>query len=49
VKYSMKQVRISRRFNALITDTFDLAQEQCAEHLKRGRNVFAMIVKDNFA
>ncbi|KAI6216063.1 hypothetical protein M3Y94_00459300 [Aphelenchoides besseyi] len=39
----------SRHLNALITETFDLAQRQCKNHIAEGRSTFNVVVKDNFA
>ncbi|KAI6174533.1 Glutamyl-tRNA(Gln) amidotransferase subunit A, mitochondrial [Aphelenchoides bicaudatus] len=45
----MKVTRLGRKYNALITETFDLAEKQYQEHLRNRREPFTLVVKDNFA
>jgi aspartyl-tRNA(Asn)/glutamyl-tRNA(Gln) amidotransferase subunit A len=49
VKRAIECAKAGRKYNALITETFDLAEKQCAEHLKRNIKPFTLVVKDNFA
>jgi hypothetical protein len=38
-----------RHLNFLITETFEIAERQCEEALKRGQKPFTMVIKDNYA
>ncbi|KAI6233945.1 Glutamyl-tRNA(Gln) amidotransferase subunit A, mitochondrial [Aphelenchoides fujianensis] len=49
VARAIERARKARHLNALITETFDLAQRQHDQHLAACRTPFTVVVKDNFA
>ncbi|CAK5085402.1 unnamed protein product [Meloidogyne enterolobii] len=49
IKTSISKVNELRHLNFLITETFDLAEKQCEEAVKNGKQPFEFVVKDNYA
>lgn len=49
VEQAIKQATKARPYNALITETFELARQQRDEQLKKKIKPFTLVVKDNFA
>nr|CAD2130482.1 unnamed protein product [Meloidogyne enterolobii] len=49
IKTSISKVKELRHLNFLITETFDLAEKQCEEAVKNGKQPFEFVVKDNYA
>uniref|UniRef100_A0A914M9B0 Amidase domain-containing protein n=2 Tax=Meloidogyne incognita TaxID=6306 RepID=A0A914M9B0_MELIC len=49
IKTSISKVKELRHLNFLITETFDLAEKQCEEAIKNGKQPFEFVVKDNYA